>query len=608
MTEQFRVLTDREHVLKRANVYLGSLTEEPISGIINYRFQTKNIVPALIKSVEEIYQNSIDEHIRTKGEFAKTISLDIRETTDGTEIVVTDDGRGIPVKKLEGTDHWIPVLAWTELRAGSNFDDSKRDGAGTNGMGAALANIFSTAFVGVTCDGVKKLTLACSDNMSKIDFKVTKGTKQGTEVSFVPDLSRFGLSKLTQEHIDVLRDRFENMAILYPNITFSFCGEKIKIKNLKQVAKNFYPGDDVMAVTYNTPNISLLFGPSGDDGEFRCLSYVNSIYIKNGGAHVDLVMSKIIETLREAVKKKHKVDVLPNQIKQHLLFASWVTGFTGLKFDSQSKERITNSASEVMTNGKFFEIDFEKIAKQILGTPAIIDPMIAAIVFRQQMADAKNAEDAKKKISKKLIVNHIAATHPDPMKRRLLICEGNSAIGSLIAVRDSATTGGYPLKGKPLNVRGKKTSEIMKNVEIAELLHIIGLELGKPAINLNYGELWLFPDRDLDGEHVFCLLLNLFSNWPELFTDNKIFRLMSPLWYCTKGNKVKMFYSDEEFKSFNSTGWEVDYFKGLGSMPEDVYSECVNNPVLELVVADDLDKLEMAFGDDPKARKKWMMG
>jgi DNA gyrase/topoisomerase IV subunit B len=157
MSEDFKVLTDREHVLKRAGVYVGSTTLEPISGIINYAYQTKNIVPALIKCVEEIFQNSIDEYIRTEGKFATKISLDIDNTLDGVEITVADTGRGIPLDKIG--DSYRPVLAWTELRAGSNFDDSKRTGAGTNGMGAALVNIFSKSFIGTSCDGKNKRIL-----------------------------------------------------------------------------------------------------------------------------------------------------------------------------------------------------------------------------------------------------------------------------------------------------------------------------------------------------------------------------------------------------------------------------------------------------------------
>ena len=122
MSESFKVLTDREHVLQRPQMYIGSVTAEPYTGIINYCQQTKQIVPGLIKVIEEVIQNSVDEHIRTKQEFATEISISINSTIDGVEVSVQDNGRGIPVELIEG--EYRPVLAWTKLRAGSNFDDT----------------------------------------------------------------------------------------------------------------------------------------------------------------------------------------------------------------------------------------------------------------------------------------------------------------------------------------------------------------------------------------------------------------------------------------------------------------------------------------------------
>jgi DNA topoisomerase-2 len=602
MTEEFKVLTDREHVLARTNVYLGSTSCEPFSGIINFEYKTKMIVPALIKMVEEVYQNSIDEHIRTKGEFATHIDIDISNTLEGVEITISDNGRGIPQENIGGIPR--PVLAWTELRAGSNFDDSNRLGAGTNGMGAALTNIFSKSFVGTTCNGVNKLTVTCSDNMKNISHKNSKGTKAGTSVKFIPDLSRFNLLEFDQHHIDVLYDRILNLAILYQNIKFTFNGEKIHFKNIKAVAKCFHEN----SVCGEFENFSFVLAPAGDDEEFRLLSYVNGIYIKNGGAHINYVLDQIISTLKEHIRKKYKIDVLSNQIKQHLLFASWMQNFPALRFDSQSKERITNTFSEIAAHLE--GIDFDKIAKQILNTPEILDPMIQAILYKKEQAEARELAKKQKSTAKIRVVNHIAATDPNPENRTLHICEGLSAIGNLITVRDSKRHGGYPLRCKILNTRGMKPVDIIKNKEIRELLAIIGLEFGKPATNLNYGKIAIMVDSDVDGAgSIQCLLLNLFSNWPELYKDNRVFRLMTPLYICTKGKDVHNFYSKEEFDKFNSKGYEIVYAKGLGTLTKESYKQCIMDPFLVRISgnAADLDKLEMAFGDSADGRKEWMM-
>jgi len=601
MTEEFKVLDDREHVLARPAMYIGSVTPEPHSGIINYEYQTKTVVPGLIKIVEEVIQNSVDEHIRTQGKFATKIDIKIETTLEGCEVTLSDNGRGIPVE-LHGGEY-RPLLAWTKLRAGSNFDDSTRIGAGMNGVGVSLTNIFSTSFVGTSCDGKNKIVVTCVDNMKTIKHKVSTPTNptRGVTVKFMPDLSKFGLTEFTQDHVDVLKDRIANLAVMYHGIVFSFNGEKIKFRNIKQVAKQFNEN----AISIEGDNFAFVFAPSGSDEEFRCLSYVNGIYVKNGGTHVDYVLNNIISSLRDFVKKKYKIEVPPNQIKQHVLFASWVNNFPNLKFDSQTKERITNSYGEV--SNVLGTIDYEKIAKNILNTPEIIDPMIEAILYKKEMNDKLALAKKQKSIAKVRVVNHIAATDPNPEHKMLLLCEGLSAIGSLICVRNPKTVGGYPLRGKPLNVRGMKPIDIIKNKEIFELMAIIGLELGKPAINLNYGKIVAFSDADVDGLHIFGLLLNFFSLWPELFEQKRIYRLMSPLYYCVKGKDTKIFYTKEEFDSANLKGYTVDYFKGLGSMPENVYYECVNNPRLIQVNGDDMNKLEMAFGDSAELRKDWLL-
>lgn len=185
----------------------------------------------------------------------------------------------------------------------------------------------------------------------------------------------------------------------------------------------------------------------------------------------------------------------------------------------------------------------------------------------------------------------------------------NSAISMLVSVRDSKLHGGYPLRGKVMNVRGMKPVDILKNKEIFELLSVIGLEFGKEPTDLNYGKICIMSDADTDGDSIFCLLMNLFSNWPELFDQGRIFRVLTPLYVCTKGKSIKMFYNKTEFDAFDSKGWDVSYTKGLGTMAKEMYKECIMNPVLLRISAEDVDyaKLEMAFGDSADKRKEWML-
>ena len=614
---EFKVLDDRSHVLLRPNMYLGSVQSETQYGIINYTYQSKQVVPALIKMIEEPVQNSLDEYIRTNGEYANKISIKIASTIDGCEISISDNGRGIPVELIG--DKYRPVLAWTSLRAGSNFDDSKRVGAGQNGVGVSLTNIFSSQFIGVADDGKKRCIVTCSDNMSNVDVEIVKSKQQGTSVSFVPDLKRFGITEFSQDHIDVVIDRLSNLAIMYPKIEFSINGTKLKFKNIKQIAKNFHES----AVSFETENIGMVFAPAGADEEFRCLSYVNGIYIKNGGAHVDYVMGRVVETLREAITKKHKINVLPNQIKQHILFASWINGFKNLKFDSQSKERITNTQSEV--SAILGDIDYEKIAKSILNTPEIIDPMIAAILYKKELAEkqalAKANKDLDKTNLRKISKFTDASNKTDRKNCLLAICEGDSAANAVLSAR-TEMIGCYPLKGKPINVMGASPKDLLANKEFVDLMLVTGLKIGQKVNSLSdlrFGKIVMLSDADADGLHIQGLLCTMIKKfWPELFSLGAVYSFNTPLVKVEVDKKELYFYTLDEFKKWidsnKSKKFTSRYLKGLGSSTAKdfkKYFENMDKHLVQITIDDvaDLEIVDLVFGKEAGAadrRKVWL--
>lgn len=605
MSEEFKVLDDAQHMRARPAMYIGSVTTEPIVGLFFGEHQTLDVIPGLLKIISEIIDNSVDEAIRTNFKYANkiNISLNKEDSLEGSywQVVVEDNGRGIPVQKIG--EQYRPVIAWTQARAGSNFSD-ERETIGANGVGSFATCVFSTEFVGETSDGTTYLKMI-SNGMGNIKSVIIKpSTKQYTRVCFIPDLAAFSIQEISEDHVDFVRDRVENLAAVYPDIIFQFNGEKIKLKNSKEYAAKYC---DKFVIAEDSKN-TLIFGPSGESEEFRLHSYVNGLWIKQGGTHVNYCLDQIASTLKEHIRKKHKIDVLPNQIKQHLTFVSILRGVVNMKFDSQTKQRITNTVGEVADHLK--EIDFDKLARQILNTPEILDPMISAIIYKKEMAEKLAIAKKLKSAAKVRIVNHIAATDPNPENRALVITEGQSAIGSLITVRNPKKVGGFPMRGKPLNVRNMRPVDILKNKEMLELLTILGLEFGKPAENLNYGKIYAMSDADTDGDSIFCLLLNLFSNWPELFTQGRVYRVMTPLYVCTKGKQTELFYNKVEFDKFNSKGYEVSYCKGLGTLSKDAYRKCINEPYLIKLSADDIDlaKLEMAFGDSANLRKDWMMG
>lgn len=479
MSDEFKILSDRDHMLMRPDMYIGSINEEGVTMICNFEYKTLKVVPGLLKIINEIIDNSVDEAIRTNFKHANQINVNIEEDKLHGEwsISVEDNGRGIPSVKYDGI--YQAEAAWTRAKSGTSFTDN-RTTIGMNGVGSFATNCFSKEFIGKSSDGKKEITVYCKDSCDPTKIIVNernKTGKTGTSIEFRPNLDLFKVNTISDAHLDVIEDRLINLSICYPNIKFKFNNKAVNPGTLNSIAKKF--DDSALAFTFDQTKI--IVGPAGDDSEFRFLSYINGLNLKNGGVHIDYLVGQIASELQPQIKKKWKIDVMPNQIKQHLLFASWADGFNNPKFDSQSKERLTNSVAEV--KDFFKDVDCSKIAKKILATDAIITPMVEAILYKKQLADNRAANAALKKTAKKKIAKHLVATHQNPEMRVLHIAEGESAMSSLITCRDSKLHGAYPLRGKILNTHGVTAAMWSKNTELLELVSILGLDINNPSIN-----------------------------------------------------------------------------------------------------------------------------
>lgn len=599
--EEFKILSDIEHILKRPNMYVGGTSKETRSILVDHTFQNIPHVPGLFKIINEIIDNSVDEFIRTEGQFATKIDI----TMTDKSVTVKDNGRGIPVELItdpDGKKLFKPVAAWTRPRAGSNFtDDAERKTGGMNGVGSALTNIFSKKFIGETCDGKKSLTIVCSNNATIDSVKTKAGTKKGTSVTFEPDFERFEADHFDEHLFNMVRSRLTDISFAFPKIQFTFNGKKCSMTTKAYITKLN------ASAFYTDSKVSVAFMPS-PTGEFAHYSIVNGLILYAGGSHIDYVMNQVVSDLREKLNKKYKLELTPARIRSGLAVVVAINGFTNLKVDAQTKEKVTNTTAEVATH--LSHIDYESVCKLLLKDEAIIEPMISA--FKKKMEDEDDAEAKKKakELKGKKVAKHIPATSRIGEKKTLFIMEGDSAIGPFIEARNPETQGAIPLRGKIMNVFGEKASDIMASNELAELLTVTGLELGKRATVLNYGTIAITTDPDVDGSSIRGLLINFFHRWPELFEHGRIKIVHSPR-YILRGKKDrKYFYSKAEWEAYKGpmAGYELVYIKGLGSLEIDEYKDMLDNPVFETVYIDDPKLIEMMYGPDVSQRKKYMMG
>ena len=286
----------------------------------------------------------------------------------------------------------------------------------------------------------------------------------------------------------------------------------------------------------------------------------------------------------------------------------WCREFPNPKFDSQSNERITNTIGEIKN---FLHIDFAKLSKKIIANESIIMPAIDAIIRKKEAIEKRTATLALKKVQKQKIVNHIAATSNKIEEKQIFLTEGLSAAGTGVETRDPKIHGFYALRGKVLNTHNMKSVDILKNKELSELCAIIGLDLETNTCDLNYGKINLLSDQDNDGHAICCLLVMFFSRWQQLFDENRICRINTPLYIAEKKGRKTLYYYDQaeyENRKENLNGYEISYIKGLGSLSKQQYKDCIiNNPRVTVLKLDDIDKLNMIFGDDADARKDWML-
>ena len=607
MNKDFKILSDRDHVRLRTGMYLGSVSLEKIDRFVLGKWKTANYVPALLKMVDEVIDNCIDEAIRTNFKFANEISINVDEKT----VIVSDNGRGIPNEMITDTNNnniQRPIAAWTRFRAGTSFDEN-RVTIGANGIGVSAVNFMSMNFTGITVHDGQKVTVKCENGALKTDVTVRKSKAPvGTTVEFSPDFSLFGVNGFSEgDHLALIKDRLLSLQMAFPEIKFKLNGSRVGNESIKKYGSMFV-SDDANMVTVQRDMLSFFFA-SSEDG-FRTTGYVNGVNTRYGGAYNDFVVNSVVEILVSNIKRKYKVDVGKSTIKNGLIFVLFAREFVDPQFDSQTKERLTNTQGQVNKHYKSSgALPFDQIAKKIMACDDIITPIIELQLAKKEALEKRLATLEQKKLRKAKIQKHVEATgNKDTCLR---IVEGNSAVSFGINVRNPETTGFYPLKGVVLNSWNEEPSNILKNKELSELIAVLGLDIGNPdsVDQMTYDKVATLTDADMDGYHICSLLIAFFYRfWPRLFTEERIMITRTPIMISTKGTKTEWFYSYEEAHEFKNKNPDYSnrHIKGLASLTEEEYDSIINDPVFDIVTIDNSKWLEVMFGENASLRKKWL--
>jgi DNA topoisomerase-2 len=602
ISKKYKLLDEIEHVLLRPGMYIGSTKPHQSTEWIQNtegQFVREDLEynPGFLKLFDEIVSNAVDESKRTESLNQITVSVDQKTG----EISIRDNG-GIPViiHEIEGV--YIPEMIFSNLRAGSNFnDDEERTVAGTNGVGASLTNIFSTRFEVKTADGKNEFVQVFSKNMSeRTKAHVKPSDKSFTEISYIPDFDRFGMKGVDEIHMRMIRKRLVDIAACNPHLKIQFRGEKFRFRTFKEYA-DLYMKDTFYE---RSENWEIVVAPSNSG--YQTVSFVNSIETKDGGTHVNTIQSQIVERLRSIIQKKHKVDIKPNDIRNHMMLFVNCT-IINPAFSSQTKEKLITEPKDF---GSAHSIS-DKMIKQLFSSE-LVASILDWIDRKKQAEERAELRKLNKNLSTAKILKLIdAKARTEREKCTLGIFEGMSALSAVRKFREAQTFGAFPLKGKFLNVSEMKNSEIIKSDEVINLMGSLGLRLGEDPENLRYGQILIYTDADPDGDAISALLINFFGRyWPELFDQGRIFRVLTPLVVAKRGKETIPFYTKEEYQEWesktDSKRWEVEYKKGLAALEDSEYEMIINNPRKIRIDRDSLyrDSLHTWFGGNSELRKQ----
>jgi len=606
--QKYRKLTDIEHVLLRPGMYVGSTKprEDDVyllaeSGRFERRRVTYN--PAFLKIFDEIVSNSADEHRRNPK--LDTIRVEVDPATG--RVRVWDNG-GIPVVKHTEHDEWVPEMIFSNLKAGSNFDDKEdRLVAGTNGVGSTLTNIFSTEFRIRTCDTKKEFDQTFTKNMTeRIEAKVTTAKKAGfTEITFVPDLPRFEMTAIDETHVEMLRKRCLELAACNPSLKVVFNGTEYRFDSFEGFSGLFADG-----IIYEARG-RWRVGIAPSEGAFTQVSFVNSVETRDGGTHVEYIITQVVNWLREKIRKKHKIEMKPAEIRSHFtLFIQ--ADIVNPAFSSQTKEKLITEPKDF---GSKFEVS-DKMLKAVFASEVVQ----RILDWAQQKAlaeERKQLRDLNKTITKSKVMKLIdAKATVGRVRCTLALFEGDSASSAFRKYRNPELQGAFPLRGKVLNVAELPAAKIVQNQEIKDLLTAIGLKMGEEPKDLRYGKILIYADADPDGDSITGLLINFFGRyWPELFEKERVFRVMTPLVVAQRGTEKLCFYTADEFETWSSgrkdlAKWDIAYKKGLAALQSEEYEDIIQSPkMFALIPGHDMrETLDCWFAGDAAPRKAKILG
>ncbi|MDQ6772316.1 MAG: DNA topoisomerase (ATP-hydrolyzing) subunit B [Candidatus Dormibacteraeota bacterium] len=581
--------------------------------------------------VWEIVDNSVDEALAG---YCDEIVVTLH--ADGS-VSVRDDGRGIPVGKMEDGRSSLEVVL-TVLHAGGKFGGGGyKVSGGLHGVGMSVVNALSARLeVWVEREGKRWYQ---SYELGVPTTEVTQGRTErghhGTLIRFWPDPGMFPDTAFDR---GVILSRLREMAFLNKSLkivlddealgypyTFYYQGgilSFVKHLNRGKGLVNQVPFYVDRVVEDTQIEIALQYNQSFVES---VLPFANNIHTAEGGSHLTGFRAALTNALNRYARKAGMLkEADPNLTGDDV--REGLTAVVSVKllrpqFEGQTKTKLGNAEVQ----GQVSAVLSDGLAQYLDEFPAegrrIIEKSLTAARAREAARKARDLVQRKSLLESSTLPGKLAdCAERDPSKCELYIVEGDSAGGTAKTGRDRRTQAILPLRGKILNVEKARLDKVLTSEEIRNLITALGTGIGErfEIDKLRYHRIITMTDADVDGSHIRTLLLTFFyRHFPELIERGHVYMAQPPLYKLEKGKQAARWVYNDAERDREVKAWggkvEVSRFKGLGEMDSIELWETTMNPATRTLLQVQVDDaaavneiFEKLMGAEVEPRKKFI--
>ena len=619
-----QVLEGMEAVRKRPGMYIGSTDQRGLHHLIY-----------------EIVDNSVDEFM---GGYCSGVKVTIQE--DGS-VLVTDNGRGIPVDKHPTTGMTALETVMTTLHAGGKFGGKAYAvSGGLHGVGASVVNALSK-WVKVSVNRDNKIFRQeysrgiTQTEMTSEQDPNGKTNATGTTIEFMPDTEIFG--DLVYDFA-VLSNRFKEMAYLNKGLEISFKSDWHASRWPSNEVTYYFDGgissfvrglNQKRGVVHEEPiyvekdfegtkvEVALQYNDSYSEFVY---AFANCINTEDGGTHVTGFRSALTRVLNDFGRKskliKENEPNLAGEDTREGITAVISVKLKDPQFEGQTKNKLGNPEARTQVEtvlGEALQIFLEDNPKE---AKAIIDKCMTSQRAREAARKARELIIRKNAMDGGGLPGKLAdCSEKNPELCEIYLVEGDSAGGTAKMGRNRRFQAILPLWGKILNVEKARADKIVEHDAIRSMITAIGAGLDEDfdVEKLRYHRVIIMCDADVDGSHIRTLLLTFFfRHMPELIHHGHLYIAQPPLYKIAVGRKDQYVYSETEREEVlgqleGKRNVNIQRYKGLGEMNSDQLWHTTMNPesrtllqvsVSDAVIAD--DTFTVLMGDEVAPRRNFI--